>query len=121
MAVGWYWTKVHKVVASIDASQYGVYIDDRTGKLLDAGVERTLISCPLALSFQLAIALLDGSLENAEDLYLAKMKAILVVAERNLKLWSESHRERNKAAKAREEHLAAQEMVGQELYGNKRG
>jgi hypothetical protein len=98
-----------------------VYIDERTGKLLDVGVERTLISRPLALSFQSATALLDGSLESAEDPYLAKTKAILAVAERNLKLWSEYHRERNEAAKAREERLAARETVGQELYGNKRG
>jgi hypothetical protein len=97
-----------------------VYIDETNGKILDAGIERTLISCPLALSFQVASALLDGSLEK-EDPALTKVKAILAVVERDLGLWSEHRRQSSSTAQAREERLAARETVGKQVFGNSRG
>lgn len=93
------------------------YIDERNGELLDAGLERTLISCPLALSYKSGTDLLDGTLD-ASDPVLSKARAVLGVAERNLKLWGESHRKRNDAAKAREGRLAVKEMVAQQINGD---
>lgn len=93
-----------------------VYIDEATGKLLDAGLERTLISAPLAFSYHSATAILDGTIEK-QDPVLDKAKALLGVAERNLNLWSNFHRSKNKAAQSREDRLSAREVVGKEVYG----
>lgn len=93
------------------------YIDERNGKLLDAGLERTLISCPLALSYKSGTDLLDGTLDSSDPV-LAKARAVLGVAERNLRLWGESHRKRNDAAKAREGRLAVKELVAQQINGD---
>eukprot|EP00980_Cylindrotheca_fusiformis_P010618 scaffold2362_cov109-Cylindrotheca_fusiformis.AAC.9 len=94
-----------------------VYIDDKTGKLLDAGLERTLISAPLALSYPTATALLDGTLKK-EDPMLDKARALLRVAERNLNLWSSYHQSKHKTAQAREDRLTAREVVAKEVYGS---
>mmetsp|Transcript_27420 Transcript_27420/g.66602 ORF Transcript_27420/g.66602 Transcript_27420/m.66602 type:complete len:832 (+) Transcript_27420:92-2587(+) len=94
-----------------------VYIDEKTGKLLDSGLERTLISSPLALSYNAATALLDGTLPK-EDATLDKAKAIIAVAERNLCRWSDFQRTKSKAAQAKEERLSGREMLGREMNGN---
>jgi hypothetical protein len=91
------------------------YIDERNGKLLDAGLERTLISAPLSLSFAGATSLLSGELESAE---LKQAKAVLAVAERNLNLWSEHRRRKSEAARKREDRLSAREVVAREQAGH---
>jgi hypothetical protein len=93
-----------------------VYIDESTGRLMDVGLERTLISSPLAFSYPSATSILEGTLEKRDPM-LDKAKALLGVAERNLNLWSTYHRSKNKAAQAREERLVAREVVGKEVYG----
>ena len=93
------------------------YIDERNGKLLDAGVERTLISETIALSYASASSLLDGSYETNDDA-LIKARAILRVVERNVGLWSEHHRSQNEKAQAREKRLAAKEKIGKLSYGS---
>jgi hypothetical protein len=96
------------------------YIDERSGKILDAGVERTIISCPLALSFDSATKLLDGSMENT-DPALQKARAVLGIVERNVGRWKEYHTSHNEASQAREKRLAARELVGRHVaYGDKR-
>jgi hypothetical protein len=90
------------------------YIDERNGQLLDVGLERTLISVPISLSFSGATSLLDGELEAST---LKQAKAVLAVAERNLSLWSRHNRERNEAAQKREDRLSASEMVARERHG----
>jgi exoribonuclease R len=92
-----------------------VYLDEKTGNLLDCGLERTLISKPLALSYNDATTLLITG-DKDEDPTLQKAKALLEVTERNLKRWSDYHRSKNIAAQAREERLAARELVGKQLY-----
>ena len=98
-----------------------VYIDERSGKLIDAGLERSIVSCPVALSFQSATALLDGSLmeEIDNDPTLVKTRGILVIAERLITRWSEHYRGQSEVAQAREKRLEAREMVGKQLYGTK--
>jgi hypothetical protein len=71
------------------------YIDERDGRLLEAGLERTIISSPRTLSIVDATALLDG---NASPGPMSNTRAILSVAERNLSLWSQRHNQRNQAA-----------------------
>jgi hypothetical protein len=96
------------------------YIDERNGKLLDAGFERTLISCPMALSYASASALLDGSHDQKIDQssYLNKARAILGVVERNVGLWNEYHRSQNDQAQAREQRLAVKEQIGALSYNS---
>jgi len=93
------------------------YIDERNGKLIDAGLERTLISAPISLSFAGATSLLNGGLDSPE---LKQAKAVLAVAERNLSLWSEKRRTNSEAARKREDRLSAREMVAQEQGGRER-
>jgi hypothetical protein len=71
------------------------FIDERDGRLLGAGFERTIISSPRTLSFADTTALLDG---NASPGSMSNTRAILSVAERNLSLWSQHHNQRNQAA-----------------------
>ncbi len=71
------------------------YIDERDGRLLEAGLERTIISSPRTLSFANATALLDG---NASPGSMSNTRAILSVAKPNLSLWSQRHNQCNQAA-----------------------
>jgi exoribonuclease R len=86
------------------------YIDERDGKLLEAGLERTIISSPQSLSFRDATKLLDCSIEDTPK-EMSSVKAVLAGAERNLSLWSARHMQMNKAAQQREVRLKAREMV----------
>jgi RNB domain len=85
------------------------YIDERDGRLLDAGIERTLVSSPMKLSFAEATAVMEGeTLTN-----MAKARAILLVAERNVQKWSDYQRQRSEAAQKREARLAARATLAQ--------
>ena len=90
------------------------YIDERDGKLLEAGLERTVISSPRALSFADATALLESD-GNEVPKSMSNSKAILSVAERNLSLWSQRHKQRNQAAQKREKRFVTKELVSKEL------
>ena len=91
------------------------YIDQQTGRLLDCGLERSIISCPLALSYASATDLLDGGMEK-QDPILDKARAILAIADRNLNLWNEYHQLHSAAAQAREERLLVRETVGKQIH-----
>jgi hypothetical protein len=95
------------------------YIDERNGELLESGLERTIISCPLALSFDSATTLLEGSLDSRNDPGLAKARAVLGVAERNLRLWSENHQIQNTGAQSRENRLAVREVIAKQVMQGK--
>jgi hypothetical protein len=71
------------------------YIDERDGRLLEAGLERTIISSPRMLSFADATVLLDG---DASPGSMSNTRGILSVAKRNLSLWGQRHNQRNQAA-----------------------
>jgi hypothetical protein len=92
------------------------YIDERDGRLLEAGIERTIISSPKALSFASATALLEDNAATDNNLNsMSNAKAILTVAERNLSLWSTRHNQRNQAAQKREQRLTNRELISNEL------
>lgn len=90
------------------------YIDERDGKLLEAGLERTIISSPKALTFSDATDLLESNAEQVPK-SMANSKAILSVAERNLSLWNKRHRQLNQAAQKKEERFRAKELISKEL------
>jgi len=82
------------------------YIDERDGKLLEAGLERTIIASPTALSFAEATSLLDCDSSDKSN-----AKAVLSVAHRNLSRWSRRHANLNEAARKREERLSQKELI----------
>jgi len=90
------------------------YIDERDGKLLEAGLERTIISSPTAFSFAGATSLLETNTEEVPKA-MSNAKAILSVAERNILLWNQRHQQRNQAAQRREKRLSNKELVSKEL------
>ena len=90
-----------------------VYIDERTGRLLDAGIERTLISAPVELSFSEA----SNIMSNKDDLETKKVRTVLLVAERNLGLWAKCRLERSEVARNREKRLSNKESESPFLEG----
>ena len=98
-----------------------VYIDERSGFVIDIGFERSIISRPLALTFETATKLLEASDQQQENFppMLAKARALLTVVERNIEIWSDSRRNKSTGARAREEKLAARELISNQVYGGK--
>lgn len=96
------------------------YIDERDGKLLEAGLERTLISSPRALTFADATTLLESNADEVPK-SMSTLNAVISVAERNLSLWSKRHRQLNQSAQKREKRLATKERIAQESGGRSRG
>jgi len=93
------------------------YIDERNGKVLDAGVERTLISSPMQLSFDEASALMDvaGADGVLKGSTCAKARALLLVADRILNSWSERSRRENEAAYKRDVRLSMRDRQSRDL------
>lgn len=83
------------------------YIDERNGKLLDAGMERTLVSTPQRLSFAQATALLTPGKGNADHIDDPKARVLLSKLEVILDQWSEHRRRHSDAARQRESRLAS--------------
>ena len=90
------------------------YIDERHGKLLEAGLERTIISSPRALSFDEATSLLEINADEVPK-SMSNTRAILSVAERNLALWNKRNVLVNQSALKREKRLRTREMISNEL------
>lgn len=85
------------------------YIDERDGRLIDSGVERSIVGHVSHLDFSEATALLDRSskLDESKE----KLRALLLVIERNLVKWSEWHLRRSEVARLREERLINKEVL----------
>ena len=90
------------------------YIDERSGKLIDYGLERTIIGSPTALSFEEANKLLESDSQQLPK-SLANTRAIITVIERNVSTWSQHRRKNSEAAQKREKRLATKELISQEL------
>jgi hypothetical protein len=90
------------------------YVDERTGKIMDAGVERTLISKPISLSFAEATTLLETNprLDPRHPLKVAR--SVISAVDRILALWTTHQTENSSSAKKREERLAVRELVAKE-------
>mmetsp|Transcript_20167 Transcript_20167/g.36604 ORF Transcript_20167/g.36604 Transcript_20167/m.36604 type:complete len:967 (-) Transcript_20167:1895-4795(-) len=96
-----------------------LYIDERSGKLIDKGYERTLISSPVAFTFDDASTLMEST--KTDNQALSQAKAIMSVAERNLSLWSRQHNQTNVAAQKREQRMVVKEMLARETNASPRG
>jgi hypothetical protein len=97
------------------------YIDERNGQLLDCGIERTIISSPMKLSFKKATDLLDGNageLDQSDSVMnpINQAQAILMVVERNLKLWEMYDRQKNIVAQKREVRLMKREQTTEQKH-----
>ncbi|CAB9500566.1 expressed unknown protein [Seminavis robusta] len=90
------------------------YIDQKTGKMLDAGVEQAIIPNPVALSYAMASDLLDGKLDKSKDPSLHRTWQVLGVADRSISAWSRLRRETSQVAQKREERLALKEFVAKQ-------
>lgn len=97
-----------------------VYIDERTGRLIDAGLERTIISAPVPFTFKSASELLQSDSKrdygfDLNDPLVKKSKSLIAIAERNLSLWSKYHKSKNDVARKREERMKAKEMISKQM------
>ena len=90
------------------------YIDERTGKILDAGVERSLISKPISLSFAEATTLLETNPQLGPRHPLMVARSVISTIDRILALWRTHQTENSSSAKKREERLAVRELVAKE-------
>jgi RNB domain len=95
-------------------------IDETTGKVMDAGIERAMIANPIALSYQQASDLLEGNVDTSNDRRLHRTGQVLAVAERFLTAWDQQNRQTSDAAQKREERLALKEFVTQQQRQNLR-
>jgi len=91
-------------------------VDEQSGKLLDAGLERTIIQKPVALSFEEATELLESHSDSLST-NAKQAKILLAVLDRNISLWKEHRLQNNEAAQKREKRLQVREMVAKEMVG----
>lgn len=98
-----------------------VYIDERSGFVIDIGLERSIISRPLALTFETATKILEASDQQQNNFppMLAKARVLLSVVERNIEIWSDNRQMKSNEARAREEKLAARELISNQVFGGK--
>ena len=83
------------------------YIDERNGKLLDAGFERSVVAPPTLLSYTAATELMESDDSNSSfSKDLSRARSVLLVAERNFCLWKSYRVSVSDAARRREERLA---------------
>jgi len=95
-----------------------VYIDTKSGCVIDSGLERTLIRTPLQFAFEDASQLLDTELEalSSES---KQTKSLLTVIEQCLSAWKENRLKTSEAARKREKRFQVKEMVAKETMGTK--
>ena len=98
-----------------------VYIDDRSGYIMDMGFERSIISKPLALSFGTAQKILDATDQQQEKFppMMTKAKVLLSVVERNIEIWSSRQQERSTDLRTNIERLETREMISNQVFGGR--
>ena len=62
------------------------YIDETTGKIIDAGLERTIIQMPLAMTFEEATKLLKSK-ENYLPKGTQQVKQMLAIIDKIISKW----------------------------------
>lgn len=99
-----------------------VYIDERNGKILDSGIERTIIGKPIELSYVQASNLMNQTPYDCKVETEKNVRAILLAIERNLQSWSLRRQEKSESARKRETkmtHKSAQARNLQEFVDPK--
>lgn len=92
-----------------------VYLDSKTGRVLDAGLERTLVKNAIALSFEEATQILDFPSSENLSTSQSQMKMLLSLLEQYLQTWKEYRLQHNTAAQNRERKLQAKELVSRAI------
>jgi RNB domain len=94
-----------------------VYMDEKNGKIVDAGFERSVISTPTFLSYEEASDILDSTdinMKSAENSDIVKIRAQMLMAEHILSNWTLRRQENSISAAKREARLASREAAYQE-------
>jgi len=95
------------------------YIDGTNGNVIDSGFDRTLVSAPIALSFDEANILLDnGTIDGLSSNDSRTAAAMLTVAERLLSMWSKKRLQEDENARKREGRHRTREAVSRELFSS---
>ena len=94
------------------------YIDERTGNLMDCGLERTIISAPTQLTFDSATKLLDADQSKIPGKH-RNEKAILDVFERVVSSWSDRRLGNSDIARKRNDRMAVRELIDAESSSSK--
>jgi hypothetical protein len=89
------------------------YIDENTGKIIDSGLERTLIQQPIALSFEEATDLLN-SFDDSHSTRARQIQMLLRVIEKSVTKWKNTQLRSNVAAQQREKRLNVKEMIAKQ-------
>lgn len=91
------------------------YIDERNGKILDAGLEQTLISKPIQLTYESASSIMSEELLDDRSSSLEKKaRAVLLVLERNLSIWKATYTLGNEYMRRREARLDAKSQFSRD-------
>ena len=97
-----------------------VYVDEKTGKLIDYGMERTIVAPPVQLTFESASKLLKMEADKIPPNYKTE-KIVLDVFERLILVCDKFYIEKSDIMKTREKRLAVKELINMESsssFGN---
>jgi hypothetical protein len=100
---------------------FWAYIDERNGTILDSGLERTLISSPISLSYNEASELLSQPLSSLAKNNTRKSNrdvtiALLHIIDRIFSAWATRQLANNEVYQKRQHRLKARELVSQETF-----
>lgn len=96
------------------------YVDERDGRLLDVGIERSHVAKPLELTYSVATAILDNKFQNSgqgdnlERDNVAKTRTILLKLEQILTKWSQRRQERSETARKKEARFWSREEAAKQ-------
>lgn len=79
------------------------YIDERTGKIIDSGFERSIVNSPIFLTYEEAQRFLAGALPNDAPKSVLQIRKTLSVVDRILARWSTRHMSMSSTARRRRE------------------
>ena len=92
------------------------YIDERNGRLIDAGLERSVVGPAKILSYDEATSIMgDRESTNSTE------RAMLLVIERLLSMWSKHRMQQDDNARKREARLNDREISGKSVYADNVG
>jgi hypothetical protein len=100
---------------------FWAYIDEQNGTILDSGLERTLISSPISLSYNEASELLlqpisSFARNNTQKSNRDVTIALLHIIDRIFSAWATRQLENNEVYQKRQYRLKAKELVSQETF-----
>lgn len=93
------------------------FIDERTGEVIDAGLQRAIISRPVSCSFEEASRLMDRDASDTGcDVSVVRLRALFLKLEQLLTSWGSRRLRSSESARKRESRLSAREMAGRDNW-----